>query len=83
MATDPELPLKTLVLDLKLMVMELQMQVRRLEEAQERHHRAMYDWCAPQSLKSEIASVGGVGFDETAVPKDVAGSLEAWLKRGG
>ncbi|MEC5289395.1 MULTISPECIES: hypothetical protein [unclassified Aurantimonas] len=82
MTTDPDRPLKTLILDLTLKVMDLQAQVRRMEEAQERHHRAMFDWCAPQSLKDEIIAIDGVGFDETAMPSDVAGSLDEWMKRG-
>ena len=78
----PDRELKTLILDLTLKVMDLQAQVSRLQEAQDRHHRATFDWCAPQSLKDEIASIDGVGFDETVPPDDVAGSLEEWLKRG-
>ncbi|MDE0922392.1 hypothetical protein [Aurantimonas coralicida] len=80
MTADREL--KTLILDLTLKVMDLQAQVSRLQEAQERHHRATFDWCAPQSLKDEIDSIDGVGFDETKTPDDVAGSLEEWLQRG-
>lgn len=80
MTTDREL--KTLILDLTLKVMDLQAQVRRMQDAQDRHHSAMFDWCAPQSLKAEIASIDGVGFDETVTPDDVAGSLEEWLRRG-
>ena len=71
MTTDPDRPLKTLILDLTLRVMEMENRIGRMEEAQERHHRAMYEWCAPQSLKNTIASIDGAQFDETETPVDV------------
>lgn len=68
MATDPELPLKTLVLDLTMKVMELQMAVRRMEADAERRHAAVMGVIDPQPA-------------EVGVPADLEGELQEWLAR--
>ena len=65
MTTDREL--KTLILDLTLKVMDLQAQVSRLEDANERRHAMIYEWCAPQGLKDAMAR----DWTETPPPSDI------------
>lgn len=68
MTTDPDRPLKTLILDLMLEVKELRMQVRRMEETSEIRHRAVMDVVSPEPVEVEP-------------PRDVAGPLADWMKR--
>ncbi|MCD1645545.1 hypothetical protein [Aurantimonas coralicida] len=41
----------------------------------------LFVWCAPQSVKDEIAAVDDVGFEETKTPDDVASALDQWMRR--
>ncbi|WP_370194382.1 MULTISPECIES: hypothetical protein [Aurantimonas] len=74
--------LRSDVLDSALKVHELEFHLQRQDERMEAIMLKLFDWCAPQSLKDEIASINGVGFDETKTPDDVASALDEWMKRG-
>jgi hypothetical protein len=68
MTTDPDRPMKTLILDLMIEVKELRMQVSRMEEAADRRHRIVMDAIEPE-------------FEEVDPPADVSGPLSEWMKR--